>query len=521
MIPYTTQCYYEESIEYIRDMAINNTSYIKKCEQLVEEKYKFPHTIFTTSCTHSLEMMAMILGLGEGDEVLIPSYTFVSTANAFVKFGATIKCVDSQGDNPNIDPDQIEKLINKNTKALVVVHYGGWACDMEKIREICKKNNIYLLEDAAQAINSYYNNKPLGTFGIMSAFSFHSTKNIGCGEGGMLVINDISLINKARIIYDKGTNRYDFKQGKIDKYEWIGVGSSYSMGEINAAYLYPQLKKIQEITEKRKKIWEYYYDTLKEYSDIAQVSEEVDNCVGNYHIFYLLFKNRTDMLELKSLLKFENITASEHYKPLHKSKFYVENFSNVILKNAERFGSNLLRLPIYNSLSESDCIRICVIIKNYFNYFNLYITKIRDCDLSPHLNEQIIQLKNQYWKYSVESQKKWMEDNIKQTDNHILLTKNKKIIGYLLISGRNVNIIDSFIIDEEHRGLGYGGMMMKYVSKHNEGDFLLCKTKNIKFYEKYGWKKTKDVEIVGKKINKNLHKMITINKSIKKVDYTI
>ena len=263
MIPFSKPYYNKKCLNNIDLVCKENVSFIKNCEELLVSKYDFPHCILTTSCTHALEMMAMILDIGHNDEVIIPSYTFVSTANAFVKFGATIKCIDSLKDNPNIDPKKIEEMITKKTKALVIVHYAGSACNMEEITKICKKHNIFLLEDAAQAINSYYNKKALGTFGILSAFSFHSTKNINCGEGGLLVINDKKLINKSHIICDKGTNRYDFSIGKIDKYQWIDKGSSYPMSELNAAYLYYQLENIDDIINERKEIWEYYQNNLK------------------------------------------------------------------------------------------------------------------------------------------------------------------------------------------------------------------------------------------------------------------
>ena len=209
--------YNKKYITHITDHCENNISYIKKCKDIVKKKYNFENVIFTTSCTHALEMMAMILNIGDGDEVIIPSYTFVSTANAFVKFGASIKCVDSLPNNPMINLDDIENVITDKTKAIVVVHYAGQSCDMNKLMDICDKYNIYLLEDAAQAINSYYLNKPLGSFGILSAFSFHYTKNVNCGEGGMLVINDKDLVSKANIVCDKGTNRYDFLNKQISK----------------------------------------------------------------------------------------------------------------------------------------------------------------------------------------------------------------------------------------------------------------------------------------------------------------
>ena len=322
ILSFSTPYFDSECLKHIEIASTNNVSYINKCEVLLNTKYNFPHSILTTSCTHALEMMAMLLDISEGDEILVPSYTFVSTANAFVKFGATIKCIDSNKNNPNIDSNQIEKAITKKTKALVVVHYGGWACDMDKIVEICKKKNIYLLEDAAQAIHSYYKNKPLGSFGILSAFSFHETKNINCGEGGLLVINDKKLMGKAHIICDKGTNRYEFSKGKIDKYEWVGKGSSYPLSNINAAYLFPQLVNIDSIIQHRKQLWECYKKKLifLEEKEIGKLCEKQNDCKGNYHIFYIIFEDDSILKKVKSYLNINKIMSYTHYHPLHESE---------------------------------------------------------------------------------------------------------------------------------------------------------------------------------------------------------
>lgn len=369
LISFSTPYFDSECLKHIEIASINNVSYINKCEMLLNTKYNFPHSILTTSCTHSLEMMAMLLDIKEGDEVIVPSYTFVSTANAFVKFGAVIKCIDSEKDNPNIDPLKIEQEITDKTKALVIVHYGGWGCKMEKIVEICEKNNIYLLEDAAQAINSYYKNNALGSYGILSAFSFHSTKNINCSEGGLLVINDERLIDKAHIICDKGTNRYEFSKGKVEKYEWVSKGSSYPMGNLNAAYLYPQLVNIDEIINKRKELWEYYKKELSfiEKKEIGKLCEKIKDCVGNYHIFYIIFEDIVILKELQSYLMMNNIQSYTHYNPLHKSEYYRKNFKEKKeLKNAEKYGNRLLRLPLHNNLTKDEIYKISKCIYTYF-----------------------------------------------------------------------------------------------------------------------------------------------------------
>lgn len=358
MISFTEPVYSKKSLECIQKHFGEKVSYKKKVIKLVKDRWKFNHVILTTSCTHALEAMAMILNIGPGDEVLIPSYTFVSTANAFVKFGASVKCIDSKKDNPNIDEEKICSSITSKTKALVIVHYAGVACEMEKIVKICKDNNIYLLEDAAQAINSYHKDIPLGSFGIMSAFSFHSTKNIGCGEGGMLVINDSKLIDKAEIIVEKGTNRHNFLSGKIDKYEWIDKGSSYPMAEINAAFLYPQLCEIDQVTEKRKIVSNYYHLNISENLNFQKC-----DLGGNFHIYYLVFKNPEILEKYKKKLLDNYIQTSKHYNPIHKSKYYITNFQdNQKLPNSEKFGCNLLRLPLHNNLTILDCKKITEVI---------------------------------------------------------------------------------------------------------------------------------------------------------------
>jgi len=519
MISFSTPYFDSECLKHIEIASINNVSYINKCEMLLNIKYNFPHSILTTSCTHALEMMAMILNIGVGDEVLIPSFTFVSTANAFVKFGADIKCIDSCNDHPNIDPNKLEKAITNKTKAVVIVHYGGWSCDMDKIVEICKRKNIFLLEDAAQAINTYYKNKALGTFGILSTFSFHSTKNINCGEGGLLVINDKNLIDKAHIIRDKGTNRYEFSKGNISKYEWVDKGSSYPLANINAAYLYPQLINIDKIIDNRKQIWKYYKKNLTfiEEKKIGTLSDEIEYCIGNYHIFYIIFNDEFELKKIQKYLKKHNIPAYTHYIPLHESKYYKEHFPSITLKNAELFGTNLLRLPLHNELTIKDTSKICRLIEDYYDYHieNIYSKNL----LEKHI-EEIIHLKSQFWKYNYESQKVWIQNNIKREDNHILLYKKNKLIGYGVIMNRNCKIIDSIIIDKTNRGFGYGGELIKYITKYIKSQgFLLCEKHNINYYKKYGWIIDSTLQVFNKNIKQNLYKMKFKLTNINKIYY--
>lgn len=358
MIKLNKPYYNDKCAEYVCDSQKNNVSYIEKSRKYLYHKWGFKNTIMTTSCTHSMEIMAMSLGLTNNDEILMPTYTFVSTANAFEKFGVKVRFVDSLPDHPNIDPDMIEKHISKDTKALIIVHYAGISCDMDKICDICKKHNIILLEDCAQAINSYNKDTPLGSYGIMSAFSFHSTKNIQCSEGGLLVINDEKYIDLANYISEKGTNRHNFLKGKVDKYEWISKGSSYTLGEINAAYLYYQLLNIDTITRNRLKIWDLYYSKLHK---IANVSKRYNG--HNAHIFYIVFEDETSRKNLQNILEKNNIQSCTHYVSLHNSKYYRENYKcDNVFENSLRYEKNLLRLPIYDGLDLDSVSRICKLI---------------------------------------------------------------------------------------------------------------------------------------------------------------
>lgn len=507
--------YDKDYIKHITNHFEDNISYIDKCKNVVGEKYNFEDVIFTTSCTHALEMMSMILNIGNGDEVIIPSYTFVSTANAFVKFGATIKCIDSLSNNPMINLDDIENAITDKTKAIVVVHYAGQSCDMDRLTDICNKHNIYLLEDAAQAINSYYKNKPLGSFGTLSAFSFHYTKNITSGEGGMLVINNRELVSKANIVCDKGTNRYDFLNNKISKYEWVDKGSSYPMSELNAAYLYGQLKNIDEIILHRKQLWHVYKNNLTIITDkkigiLCNKNENNDN-ISNYHIFYIIFNETKKLKLLQKFLKDNKIQTFTHYVSLHESKYYKTNFETISLPNSEKITTNLLRLPLHNNLKTEDCEFICKCINNFYNYSTINTSFDK---LSKTHIDDIINLKSQFWNYDYDSQFNWMQNNIMSDDINIMIYNNEnQLIGFAVIMIKNCIILDSVIIDEKYRGCGFGNVLMNHVMSNfiKEDGFLLCEEKNITFYEKYGWIKNDDIIVENKIIDNNLHKMVCNN----------
>jgi dTDP-4-amino-4,6-dideoxygalactose transaminase len=335
--------------------------FTKKCHNFFEKKYNFKKCLLTTSCTDALEMCAILLDIKEGDEIIAPSYTFVSTVNAFVLRGAKIVFVDSQKNTPNIDSNEIEKLITNNTKAIVVVHYAGIACEMENITQLAKKYNLLLVEDAAQAIDSYFidsknNQIPLGSIGDLATFSFHETKNIISGEGGMLVINDQKLIERAEIIREKGTNRSAFFRGEIDKYNWVDIGSSFLPSDMIAAFLYAQLENLQDIQNKRKKIWEIYYEKLK----ILEIQNKIllpkipSYATNNAHMFYIICKNLKERSKLIDFLKEKGILAVFHYLSLHSSPYYEKKHDGRKLNNADNYSNCLLRLPFYYELSEEN-----------------------------------------------------------------------------------------------------------------------------------------------------------------------
>ena len=370
LIPFNKPFIIGSELEYISSVInANNTCsdgiYTKKCESFFEDKYKFTKTILTTSCTTALEMSALLINIKPNDEVIIPSYTYVSTANAFAKQGAKIIFADSKKDSPNIDENKIEQLITKRTKAIVIVHYAGIAVDIDKIITITKKHNLFLIEDSAQSINSYYKNKPLGSFGHLSAFSFHETKNIQCGEGGLLVINDKRLINRAEIISNNGTNKAAFIRGDVNKYEWLNIGSSYKPADTIAAHLFAQLENIDIIQKKRIEIWNSYYNKLK---DIPQISlpKIPDYASNNGHMFYFTCKTEDIRNNLIKHLKNKNITATFHYQCLHKSPYYTLNNKVIKLPNAEKFEKRLIRLPLYFELSDDDIYFISNEIKYFF-----------------------------------------------------------------------------------------------------------------------------------------------------------
>jgi dTDP-4-amino-4,6-dideoxygalactose transaminase len=326
--------------------------------------------MLTTSCTDALEMAAILIDVREGDEVIMPSFTFVSTANAFCLRKAKIVFADSSENHPNMDANQIEKLISNKTKAIVVVHYAGVANEMDKIMDLARKHGLFVIEDAAQAIDAYYHETPLGSMGDLAAFSFHETKNIISGEGGMLVVNNEQFLERAEIIWEKGTNRSAFYRGEIDKYGWVDLGSSFLPSDLIAAFLYAQFENMEEIQRKRKEIWETYYASFAklEQEGLLKLPKIPSFGTNNAHMFYLLCRSNEERSALITYLKQRDILAVFHYLPLHISKYFVSQHDGRTLNHVEYFSDHLLRLPIYYELSSEQQNRV---IQNIYGFFNL------------------------------------------------------------------------------------------------------------------------------------------------------
>ncbi len=329
-----------------------NGIYTQLCHRFFETRYGFKKTFLTTSCTDAFEMAVMLMDIQPGDEVIMPSFTFVSTANPFLLKGARILFADSCPDHPNMDLNAVEELITPRTKVLVVMHYGGVAQDMDKAVELARKYNLILIEDTAHAIDSHYKGKPLGSFGDFAAFSFHETKNVSAGEGGMLVVNNEKYIPRAEIVWEKGTNRAAFARGEVEKYEWVDVGASFLPSDMIAGVLYAQLQIIDEIQSKRKKIFERYYDNLKplEQKGLVKLPYIPDYAENNGHMFYLLLKNKEQRDKMLRFLNENYVHSVFHYLPLHLSPFYKNRHDGRELPNAVRYSKMLLRLPFFYEL---------------------------------------------------------------------------------------------------------------------------------------------------------------------------
>jgi TDP-4-keto-6-deoxy-D-glucose transaminase len=372
-IPFNKPYLTGKELDYIKD-AVNrgkisgNGHYTQKCHEFFQQRYGFKKCLLTTSCTDALEMAAILCDIQPGDEVIVPSYTFVSTANAFVLRGAKIKFVDSRPDHPGMDEDKIEELITTRTKVIVPVHYAGIACNMDKILALADKYNLFVVEDAAQAIDSFYNGKPLGGLGHFGCFSFHETKNVQCGEGGMLVINDEKFFKRAEIIWEKGTNRSAFWRGEVDKYGWIDIGSSFLPSEITTAFLWAQIENLADIQKKRKEIWTSYWRGLVKWSNYTgvQLPNIPEYATNSAHMFYLVCKDIEQRTQLMEVLKKQGILSVFHYISLHKSPFYQNIYIGKDLVESDRYSDCLLRMPMYYELDEDEINHICKILATEF-----------------------------------------------------------------------------------------------------------------------------------------------------------
>lgn len=345
-----------------------DNEFTKKCQAWFETRCGFHRALLTTSCTDALEMCALLLELKPGDEVILPSFTFVSTANAFLLRGARLVFADSGPDNPNIDPAQIECLISTRTRAIVVVHYAGISCEMDKIQELANRHGIPIVEDAAQGIESYFKGSRLGSLGDLSAFSFHETKNVHCGEGGLLVINDPKYDLRAEIIREKGTNRSAFFRGEVDKYGWVDVGSSFLPSDILAAVLFAQISSINEIQNRRIGVWSRYADNLaiaeqRGWFSLPSIPGYASN---NAHMFYIVCRGLDDRTGLIDALKRNGIMAVFHYISLHTSSFFAKLHDGRALPNSDRYTDCLLRLPMFPELEFQQVDAICDVIVSFY-----------------------------------------------------------------------------------------------------------------------------------------------------------
>lgn len=343
-------------------------SFTRRCSELLEEIAKSPKVLLTTSCTHALEMAALLLNIQPGDEVIVPSFTFVSTVNPFVLRGANPVFVDIRPDTLNLDETKLEELITSRTKAIVPVHYAGVGCEMDSILEIAAGHKIAVVEDNAHGLFGKYKGKYLGSFGGLAAQSFHETKNFTCGEGGAILVNEPRYIEQAEIIREKGTNRSRFFRGQVDKYTWIDVGSSYLLSDMLAAFLYAQLEVRQQIQSKRRQIWEYYDRHLKAWALEQGVGTPIvpEHCEQTYHLFYLLMPSLKHRQGLIKHLKAQNISSAFHYLPLHLSQMGRKlGGQDGDCPITERVSDRLLRLPFYNELTEAVQARIVTAIKDF------------------------------------------------------------------------------------------------------------------------------------------------------------
>lgn len=338
-----------------------NGPFTKRCQQWLEKRFRFRQVLLTSSCTDALEMAALLLDIGEGDEVIMPSYGFPSTANAFLLRGAKVVFADSRADHPGMDESSISALITPHTKAIVAMHYAAVATDMDVIMDLAEQHGLMVVEDAAQAIDAYYKEMPLGGFGHLGAYSFHATKNIQCGEGGALMVNTAALSPHAEMMREHGTDRAAFFRGEVAAYNWVGMGSSFLPSELNAAFLLAQLEASDQIRKERVALWDTYANALKGVFDTGRLSAPgiPDYANHNGHIFYVVCQSLEARDGLIAALKMKGIQAFFHYQALHSSPYYATRHDGRDLQNAQRYSDCLLRLPLFVGMKEEDVCSVC------------------------------------------------------------------------------------------------------------------------------------------------------------------
>jgi len=371
MIPFNKPYFSGKELKYLEDVCHSTTmsgngQFTKKCHEFLEKKYGFKKCLLATSGTDALEMCAMLCKLKPGDEVIVPSYTFVSSALAFLREGAKVVFCDSSKESPNVSLENIEPLVTPRTKVICVVHYAGVAVDMDPIMEFANEHGILVVEDAAQAIDSYYKGRPLGSIGHFGAFSFHETKNISSGEGGLCVVNDDRYISRAEIIWEKGTNRAEFYRGMVNKYGWVDMGSSFLPSEFNAAYLWAQLEQMDDIQNKRKHIWQMYWDGLNGQIDPSiRMPYIPDYATNNAHMFYMVFPNLDYRTRYMKFMKENGVTPTFHYLPLHSSEYYKDKHDGRELPYCDHYGDCLVRLPLFYELTDDEVQKIIDLTKEF------------------------------------------------------------------------------------------------------------------------------------------------------------
>lgn len=372
-IPYNRPHATGKELDYVREAFAQghisgNGAFTKRCHAWFAARYGFERNLLTQSCTDALEMTALLAGIGAGDEIIAPSFTFVSTVNAFILRGAKVVFADSGAMHPNMDVDAVEALVTPRTRAIVAVHYGGAACQPERLADITRRRGLYLIEDAAQAIDARYLDRPLGSFGAMATFSFHETKNIICGEGGLLVVNDPALRARAEIIWEKGTNRAAFYRGEIDKYGWVDVGSSFLPSELTAAVLLAQLESIQLLQDHRMALWERYHAQLTPLAASGRISVPTipAGAIHNAHLFYIVCHSLEERTALQGTLRQQGIETVFHYQSLHRSAYYRGRHDGRPLPEADRYSDCLLRLPLFHDLTIAQVDEVGDAVRDFY-----------------------------------------------------------------------------------------------------------------------------------------------------------